>query len=60
MKRIVLVGIALLATVVAASSFAATAQEDAIKAAKSWLVLVDAGEYSKSWTEASIEFGDKN
>jgi len=48
--------IALLVCVMAGYSFADSAEEDASKAAKSWLALVDAGEYSKSWAQSAELF----
>lgn len=33
--------------------------EDAVKAAKSWLAIVDAKDYKKSWSEAATFFQEK-
>jgi hypothetical protein len=37
-------------------SFAADAEKEAVKAAEEWMVLVDTGEYSKSWEEVAAPF----
>jgi hypothetical protein len=54
--KVALICITLLVFVFGSNAWAATAQEDAVKAAESWLLLVDAGEYAKSWTEAAALF----
>lgn len=54
MKRLVALVIGLVLSVSAAG--AADQSQQATDAAKSWLSLVDAGQYDRSWTEASKLF----
>lgn len=59
MNTIALLRTLLIATAVAASSVVCQADEktdQGVKAAESWLALVDAKEYKKSWEEAAPVF----
>ena len=38
------------------ASFAGDAETEAVKAAESWLALVDAGDYGESWTQSAELF----
>jgi len=48
--------IVLLVGCVAAVAFGGEREDAAVKAAKEWLALVDAGEYEESWQEAAAYF----
>jgi len=58
MKRRVLVAVVIAVILLAGISWATNAQKEkeAVSAARNWLNLVDAGEYSKRWQEAAGYF----
>lgn len=54
--KVVMVSCFLLSSLAAGLLFAENAEEQAIKAAESWLAAVDGGEYSKSWDQCATLF----
>lgn len=55
-KRLVVVCLVSVACLFSVASFAGDAETEAVKAAKSWLALVDAGDYGESWTQSAELF----
>lgn len=55
-NQVILLFFFLTASLLSAHSFAGDAEKKAVKAAESWLGLVDAGEYAKSWDQSSELF----
>ena len=60
MKRIFIVGVVIVIVLLFNISWATNAEKEkaAVRAAESWLTLIDMGEYSKSWQEAAEYFRD--
>ena len=54
--RIVALGVAIVLCLVAGFAVAGEAEKAAVKSAESWLALVDAGNYGKSWQESAELF----
>lgn len=55
-RHVITVGALVLTLALGAGVQAGEAEDQAVKAAKEWLALVDAGEYADSWTEAAGYF----
>lgn len=55
-RHVITVGVLVLALALGAGVQAGEAEDQAVKAAKEWLALVDAGDYADSWTEAAEFF----
>jgi hypothetical protein len=58
MKRFIVVGVAIVIVLLVGISWATNAEKEkaAVRAAESWLTVVDIGKYSESWQEAAEYF----
>jgi hypothetical protein len=54
--RLVVVCLVSIACLISVTTFAGDAETKAVEAAKSWLALVDAGDYGESWTQSADLF----
>ncbi len=58
MKKIVILGVAIVIVLLASMSWAANVEKEkaAVTTAEKWLALIDTGKYSESWLEANEYF----